>query len=250
MDAVRLRVVSWNVGARPTGRLDAKVELLRQLEPDLALLQELSRSVYRALLPNPLAQRRMSSGARTFSWGALSTDLCRPPGSEHRLGCAVLGAASTVLLDAGVLDGSRFGVPEPAREGLARRTVVARVGIAGGRSVSAGSFQGRRAETAAARQRTDAFHAAIAGWLGGPSPSAVVGMDAHGSGNYEADPLLSPEADHGLRDVLGANTTGGADESLHLWATRDLDVQKVSYLVDEPLAAGSDRGLVLVDFAG
>lgn len=64
---MHLRGVSWNVDSRPTGGLDAKVELLRRLEPDLALLQELSRSVYRALLPNPLALRGKRAGSRAFS---------------------------------------------------------------------------------------------------------------------------------------------------------------------------------------
>ena len=90
---MRLRVVSWNVDSRPTGLLDAKVELLRQLRPDLALLQEIGRPVYRALLPHPSAHERMHRKTRQFSWGALSTDLCNPRGSEFRLGCAVLGAA-------------------------------------------------------------------------------------------------------------------------------------------------------------
>ena len=89
---MRLRMVSWNVDARPTGLLDAKVELLREIRPDLAVLQEINRSVYRALLPHPLAHERIHRHSRVFSWGALSADLCHPRGSEYRLGCAVLGA--------------------------------------------------------------------------------------------------------------------------------------------------------------
>src|ERR1700694_5217720 len=101
---MRLRVVSWNVDSRPTGLLDAKVELIRQLQPDLALLQEIGRSVYRGLLPHPSAHERMHRKSRAFAWGALSTDLCDQRGSEYRLGCAVLGSSTTAVLDSHVLD--------------------------------------------------------------------------------------------------------------------------------------------------
>ena len=111
-----IRVVSWNVDSRPTGLLDAKVELLRQLQPDLALLQEIGRPVYRALLPHPSAHERMHRKPRLFSWGALSTDLCTPRASEYRLGCAVLGVSSTALLDAQVLKAAPFSVPDPRSE--------------------------------------------------------------------------------------------------------------------------------------
>ncbi|MQA12714.1 MAG: hypothetical protein GEV09_00675, partial [Pseudonocardiaceae bacterium] len=98
--------------------LDAKVELLRQLRPDIALLQELSRSVFRTLLPNPAAHERMHRQSRLFSWGALSTDLCRPKASEHRLGCAVLGAPTTAVLRSQLLDRDRFDVSEPVALGF------------------------------------------------------------------------------------------------------------------------------------
>jgi hypothetical protein len=142
---VRFRVVSWNLDSRPTGRLDAKVQLLRTLQPDLALLQELSRPVYRSLIPHPLAHERIHERSRLFSWGALSTDLSDPRGSDRRLGCAVLGAPTTAFLDAQLLDRAPFEVSDPDRLGFLSRTVAARMGIHGGRRLTACSFQARRA---------------------------------------------------------------------------------------------------------
>jgi hypothetical protein len=151
---VRIRVVSWNVDSRPTGLLDAKVELLRRLQPDLALLQEIGRPVYRALLPHPSAHERMHRKSRQFSWGALSTDLCKPRASEYRLGCAVLGVSSTALLDAQVLDEAPFDITEPARPGFLWRTVAAQVALSTGDLLTVCSFHGRR-RTAASVSRWD-----------------------------------------------------------------------------------------------
>lgn len=283
--AARLRVVSWNLDSRPTGLLDAKVELLRQLGPDLALLQELNRSVYRALLPHPSAHERIHRRSRVFSWGALSTDLCRPRGSEHRLGCAVLGAPTTALLAAGVLDRAQFDVPAPARLGLLRRTVAARVAVPGGRSMTACSVQGRRAASPPANDLQRAFHTGIAGWLAAATGPVLVGMDAEApevdhpswrsltsEGMSGEDPLLGPDAGHGLDDVLRrhlkrhpgelerirATRPGGPLAVSHrvrgrsvrydqIWASPDLEVLDVCYLYDEAVAAGSDHALVLAD---
>ncbi len=278
---MRLRVVSWNVDSRPTGQLDAKVDLLRRLSPDIALLQELSRSVYRALLPHPVAHLRTHRRQRVFSWGALSTDLCHPRGSEHRLGCAVLGAPSTALLAADVLNSARFDVPEPVRLGFLRRTVVTWVAIAGGRSLTAGSFQGRYGANPRANARAHAFHAGVAGWLAGASRPAVFGMDVQASAadrpegetSPGMDPLLGPEASRGFRDVLLRHLARHPAElervrterpegplavshrvrarpvrSDHIWATGDLEVLDVRYFYDEAVAAGSEHALVLADF--
>jgi hypothetical protein len=217
---VRLRVVSWNVDSRPTGLLDAKVELLRQVQPNLAVLQEISRSVYRALLPHPLAHERMHRKPRVFAWGTLSTDLCRPRGDEHRLGCAVLGTPNTALLTSHVLDRAPFEASEPVRLGFLWRTVAARVALSSGTQLTACSFQGRRASSPASdRQWT--FHAGIAGWLAGVPGPIVFGMDsaalavdrpdagqprwappAGSEGGPGEDPLLGRNARHHLDDVL------------------------------------------------
>ncbi|HSV64629.1 MAG TPA: hypothetical protein VLJ59_01815 [Mycobacteriales bacterium] len=217
---MRIRVVSWNVDSRPAGLLDAKVELLRRIRPDLALLQELSRSVYRALLPPPLAHERMHQQSRLFAWGALSTDLCRPRGDEHRLGCAVLGAPGTVVLGSQVLDRAPFGVSEPVRAGFLWRTVAARVALSDGAQLTVGSFQTRRASTVASDLQR-AFHAGITGWASGVSGPLVVGLDAgapavdhpdarqvrpwlsaSSAGPGGDDPLLGPHGGHRLYDVL------------------------------------------------
>lgn len=216
---MRLRMVSWNVDSRPTGLLGAKVELLREIRPDLAVLQEINRSVYRALM-HPFAYHRVDRHSRMFSWGALSTDLCEPRGSEHRLGCAVLGAPTTALLRAHVLDRASFDVPEPVRIGFLWRTVAARVALSTGMSLTAGSFHARRATGSRAAQMQRAFHAGIAGWLAGVSGPAVFGMSAgapevdlpdlqHSTshsvlpqGGADPDSLLGPHACHDLDDVL------------------------------------------------
>jgi hypothetical protein len=237
---VRLRVVSWNVDSRPTGLLDAKVELLRQLRPDLALLQEIGRPVYRALLPHPSAHERMHRRSRVFAWGALSTDLCNPRASEYRLGCAVLGLPSTVLLDAQVLDRAPFDVRDPVRPGFLWRTVAARAALSTGDLLTVCSFHGRQpsGQPAAALQR--AFHAGIAGWLTGVPGPVVFGIDAGPPAPAGTDPLLGPEPAHHLNQVLRA----GGD---HLWATLELEVLAVERLVKEAAAAGSDHALLLAD---
>ncbi|MGH3924291.1 MAG: hypothetical protein ACRDTT_15755, partial [Pseudonocardiaceae bacterium] len=134
--------MSWNVDSRPTGLLDAKVDLLRQLHPDLALLQEIGRPVYRALLPHPSAHERMHRKSRLFAWGALSTDLCNPRASEYRLGCAVLGVPSTAVLESHVLNRAPFDVRDPVRLGFLWRTVAAQVALSTGDLLTVCSFHG------------------------------------------------------------------------------------------------------------
>jgi hypothetical protein len=230
---VRIRVVSWNVDSRPTGLLDAKVELLRRLQPDLALLQEIGRPVYRALLPHPSAHERMHRKPRLFSWGALSTDLCTPRASEYRLGCAVLGVPSTALLDAQVLDRAPFDVRDPARPGFLWRTVAVQAALSTGDLLTAAAGQ-----PAAALQR--AFHAGIAGWLAGVMGPVVFGIDAGPPAPDGADPLLGPGPVHHLNQVLSADHD-------HLWATPELKVLALECLSDEAAAAGSDHALLLAD---
>ena len=245
---MRLRVVSWNVDSRPTGLLDAKVELLRRLQPDVALLQEISRSVYRALMPQPSAHERMHRQSRLFSWGALSTDLGDPRGSEFRLGCAVLGGSCTALLDSSVLHKAPFGVRDPVRPGFLWRTVAARLALSSGDLLTAASFHGRQATLgedspaglpAAALQY--AFHSGIAGWLTRQLDPVVFGID--GSGPVEhTDPLLGAAPLHELRGVLHATDD-------HLWATPNFEVVDVQCLAAEATAAGSDHPLLLADLA-
>jgi endonuclease/exonuclease/phosphatase family metal-dependent hydrolase len=206
---VRIRVVSWNVDSRPTGLLDAKVELLRTLRPDLALLQEIGRPVYRALLPHPSAHERMHRKSRQFSWGALSTDLAEPRASEFRLGCAVLGVSTTALLDAHVLNSAPFDVRDPVLPGFLWRTVAAQVALSTGAMLTV------------------------------PGP-VLFGIDAGPLVLDGADPLLGPTPVHGLHDVLRATHD-------HLWATRDLAVLDVQCLPDDAAAAGSDHAVLVAD---
>ncbi|MBV9012951.1 MAG: endonuclease/exonuclease/phosphatase family protein [Pseudonocardiales bacterium] len=237
---MRIRVVSWNVDSRPTGLLDAKVDLLRQLRPDFALLQEIGRPVYRALLPHPSAHERMHRRSRVFAWGALSTDLCNPRASEYRLGCAVLGLSGTVLLDAQVLDRAPFEVRDPVRPGFLWRTVAARAALSTGDLLTVCSFHGRQpsGQPAAALQR--AFHTGIAGWLTGVPGPVVFGIDAGPPALEGTDPLLGPGPTHHLYPVLRA----GND---HLWATLELEVLAIECLSEGAAAAGSDHALLLAD---
>ncbi|HKR51504.1 MAG TPA: hypothetical protein VJT72_18370 [Pseudonocardiaceae bacterium] len=237
-----LRVVSWNVDSRPTGLLDAKVELLRKLQPDLALLQEIGRPVYRALLPHPSAHERMHRKQRQFSWGALSTDLCDQRGSEYRLGCAVLGVPTTALLDSRTLDRAPFDVREPVRLGFLWRTVSAQVALSTGDLLTVCSFHGRPGAGPPPPELQRAFHAGIAGWLAAVPGPAVFGIDAGPPVLDGADPLLGSNPAHGLVEVLHAAHD-------HLWATRDLEVLDVQCLVDDATAAGSDHALLFADLA-
>jgi len=237
---VRIRVVSWNVDSRPTGLLDAKIELLRRLQPDLVLLQEIGRPVYRALLPHPSAYERMHRKTRQFSWGALSTDLCKPRASEYRLGCAVLGISNTALIDAAVLDRAPFEVRDPVLPGFLWRTVTAQVALSSGDLLTVCSFHGRQpsGEPAAALQQ--AFHAGIARWLADVPGPVIFGIDAGPRVPGSADPLLGPAPVHHLKHVLNA-----ADD--HVWATPGLTVLDVQCIADDAAAAGSDHALLLAD---
>ena len=237
---MRLRIVSWNVDSRPTGLLDAKVELLRRLQPDLALLQEIGRPVYRALLPHPSAHERMHRKSRVFSWGALSTDLAVPRASEFRLGCAVLGVATTALLDANVLDRAPFAVRDPVLPGFLWRTVATRVALSTGDLLTVCSFHGRQPSgpPAAALQR--AFHAGIAKWLADVSGPIIFGIDAGPPLPDREDPLLGPGPVHHMNHLLSADND-------HLWATGEFEVLDVQRLADEAMTAGSDHALLLAD---
>lgn len=245
---MRFRVVSWNLDSRPTGQLDAKVELLRRVRPDLLLLQELSRPVYRTLIPHKLAHERIHERSRLFSWGALSTDLSDPKGSDRRLGCAVLGAPTTTLLDAQLLDDAPFGVNGPELLGFLRRTVAARMGIHGGRKLTACSFHARRAVSRRVGHLAPAFHVGIASWLADQPGPILFGMDANApavdhpdfcrssfrwptppEGGPGEDQLLGPHAGHGLGDVLRRHLDRHPDELQRIRQERPGGPLAISY---------------------
>ena len=238
---MRLRVVSWNVDSRPNGLLDAKLDLLSELEPDVALLQEISRSVFRALLPHPSVHERMHLRSRPFNWGALSTDLCRPRGSEHRLGCAVLGGSATALVNSHVLNGVPFEVRDPIRLGFLWRTAVARVALSTGHVLTAGSFHGRPRAGPPPAELQRAFHAGIAGWLATVAEPVVFGIDASPAGFEDVDPLVGPDPSHGLIEALNACRD-------QLWASPDMHLTDVGCLADAAAAAGSEHPVLVADF--
>jgi endonuclease/exonuclease/phosphatase family metal-dependent hydrolase len=239
MAEVRLRVVSWNLHASAAGRLDAKIELLEDVRPDLVLLQEISRPVYRALLPNPMAYERQRERPRLFSWGALSTDLTRPRGSEYRLGCAVLGAQGTELLLAEPLNASVFDVDDPRRPGMLRRTVAALVAVRGGATVTACSFQARPTPKDPCLVLPPAFQAGVAQWLTHTAGPIIVGIDARApeidhpdprrsvfrspapeGGGHGEDQLLGAEPQHALTDVLRRHLRRQPDQFAQITAQR------------------------------
>ena len=240
--ALSIRVVTWNVDSRPTGLLDVKVDLLRRLKPDLALLQEIGRPVYRALMPHPSAHERMHRKTRHFTWGALSTDLCIPRASEFRLGCAILGGPTTALIDSGVLDGAPFDIREPVRPGFLWRTVTAQLALSSGDILTVCSFHGRQPTGVPAASLQRAFHAGIAKWLADVEGPIIFGVDAGPALPEGADPLLGPGPVHHLHHVMSA----GND---HLWTTPDLQLIDTQRLSDEAAAAGSDHPLLLTDLA-
>jgi hypothetical protein len=238
--ALSIRVVTWNVDSRPTGLLDVKVDLLRRLKPDLALLQEIGRPVYRALMPHPSAHERMHRKTRHFAWGALSTDLCNPRASEFRLGCAILGGPTTALIDSGVLDGAPFDVREPVRLGFLWRTVTAQLALSSGDILTVCSLHGRQPTGTPAASLQRAFHAGIAKWLAEVPGPIIFGIDAGPALPEGADPLLGPGPVHHLHHALSA----GND---HLWTTPDFEVVDTQRLSDEAAAAGSDHSLLLAE---
>lgn len=248
---MRFRVVSWNLDSRPTGKLDAKVELLRQVQPDLALLQELSRPVYRTLIPHKLAHERIHERSRLFSWGALSTDLSDPRGSDRRLGCAVLGSPTTAFLRAQMLDDAPFGVSDPERLGFLSRTVAAQMGIYGGRLLTACSFQARRAASRRVGHLKPAFLTGIARWLADQPSPILFGVDATApavdhpdfcrssfrwptppEGGPGEDQLLGPDAGHGLGDVLRRHLERHPEELARIRQERPDGPLAISYCLD------------------
>ncbi len=244
---MRLRVVSWNLDSAATGRLDAKVELLRRLGPDVAFLQEINRPVYKALMPHPQAHERMHQRRRVFTWGRLSTDHTDPRGSDVRVGCAVLGSSSTILLSAKLLHSAEFKVRDPERPALLRRTMAAEVATQGGLTFTACSLHARPAPNDPARQ-PPAFHSGIAGWLADLPGTVVMGICAYApevdhpdfersrfrrptppGGGLGEDQLLGPEPAHGLADVLRTHLTRHPDELARISAERPAGPLAVSH---------------------
>lgn len=239
-DRAHLRVVSWNIDARPSGLLDAKVDLLRRLQPDLALIQEIGRSVYRALLPHPSAHERMHRTSRLFAWGALSTDLTTPRGSEYRLGCAVLGTSTTAMLNSSVLKQIPFDVSDPARLGFLWRTVAAQVAVATGQLLTVCSLHGRPRAGAPPVGLQSAFHAGIAQWLSSAPDPVLFGIDAAPPVLDDTDPLVGPDPAHPLVEVVRATHD-------HLWASPGVEILHAQGLADEAAAVGSEHALLLAD---
>jgi hypothetical protein len=247
---VRIRVVSWNLTSTTPGDLDSKVELLRKVNPDFALLQGISRPVYRSLLPNPVVHQRLYERPRLFSWGTLSTDLTMTPGSDQQLGCAVLGTQNTMLLTAELLSGSVFDDDHPSRHGMLRRTIAAQVALPGAATVTLCSAQARPNPKDPRVRVPPAFHAAIAQWLASTAWPIIIGIEAQApeidhpnprrsvfrnstpeGGGPGEDQLLGADATHGLVDVLRQHLRHRPDEFAWIIAQRPEGPLAVSHQI-------------------
>lgn len=248
---MHVRIASWNVDSRPSGSLDPKRELLEGLAPDLALLQELRRPVYRSFLPHAQVHQRLYGRARPFAWGVLSTDLDMPPAPDRRMGCAVLGGRHTALLDARQVDDTFFPGDDGLRRRLGNRTVVAHVALADGSPLVVACLRWPRAANPEAEGERVAFEAGVASWLAGVSGTLVCALDVAASSSPGADPLPVPADLRVLEAPLGLPgglPPPGRRRNVVL-ASRTLEVAEVARLDREAAAAGSDHPVVVVDLA-
>ncbi|MGH9276933.1 MAG: hypothetical protein ACRD12_02325 [Acidimicrobiales bacterium] len=158
---MRFRVVSWNVDSRPTGSFDAKLDLLHELEPDIALLRELRRPVYRGFLPHAQAYERLHGRPRLFAWGVLSTDVTDPPAADRRAGSAVLGGATTTRVET---------IP------LGPKAVAVRIALGGAVAVTVGSAQSRRTDDGSSRDPD------LGAWVAGQAGPVVLATDPRPAG--------------------------------------------------------------------
>ena len=119
------------------------MERLYRLAPDLALLPELRRPVYKSLLSHAQFGLHTYGRPRLFSWGVLSSDVAVPRAPDRRIGFAVLGKDRTVLLGVERLGPDMFRDEEQVAV-LRNVAFVVRAAVAGGLKLTAGSFAASR----------------------------------------------------------------------------------------------------------
>jgi hypothetical protein len=188
---MKFRFVSWNVNNRTL--TVQHVDRLRQVDPDILAMQEVSARFYAAF-----------SAANLFGWSTSSLMLRPPRGGEgraRRLGCAVFGRDPFRLEASALVPGLVF--PE--------RTVVAKIRW-GSHRVTACSFHTPPgASWGVVKPQT---LKAIAGWLAAESRPLVFGIDANAPKTdhpdisrsewwWDEEPLfLGPALLHGLSDAF------------------------------------------------
>ena len=270
-----MRVVSWNLAFRAGVVSEGQGGLLRRLNPDLALLQEV----------NPGSADRLRRAAE-LDWLVLAVDLRLPAADDRpvrRRGVAIAGRGqppASSWLPTGVLP------PE--------RTLLAELHV-GGLPVTVISYHAPPGVTWGLVKPRQAV--ALASWLATQQGPALLGADAntplidaadfartrthwhtgnrHLNGEPGDDLLFGPGRVHPLDDALRRwladhpdhmsqipalgplavthrtgrrkHSAGTARRFDSIWVTRHWEVQGIEHLYEEGIAAGSDHALVLAD---
>jgi endonuclease/exonuclease/phosphatase family metal-dependent hydrolase len=255
---VRVRVVDWNIDGFT--RIDAKLSLLRDLDWDLLLLQEITVDSWEEF--------RQLGSAGVWSHAHLPA-LARLP----RYHSAILVRGGLDLVDVGVVP----EVPSPERTALARVVTDDGSFMAASLALPPGVAWGKAGKGRQADR--------IASWLAARREPVLVGIDANTPKadhpelaqcvwwNSNEPLLLGADRIHDLRDVYRellqrdderraavlearpegplavSHVRGRGDRRTdcrydHLLASPEFAVADVRYLWDEALTAGSDHALI------
>ncbi len=181
-----LRVVSWNLNARGPDRTHEFIRHLSAVDPDVVLLQEVTRSMF-----GKLKDGLGPEGTRFFVDGRLSTDVgVRLDG--RRWGTAVMLRRQWRIHDAYRLpDNSCY--PGDLVDGLPFKAVMAEVELQVGEGETRTvTFVSAHARPASGKQglksKKPAFHAALARWATTASHPVVLGIDANTPNVDHPDP--------------------------------------------------------------
>lgn len=281
-----LRVVSWNIDRRPRG-LDDRLARIRQAEPDVVLLQEVSRAA---------ADRLVAlSGS---SWAEVAVLHSEPDGGPSaRIGPAILGGDRVELKGAGqvparlfVEAGAAAGLTaqEVAGIGWRHKTLYADVEIDGRPmrlcSLHARPGTGGGRGTPYVGWAKQLFHRVCAAWLAEHDGATVVGVDANSPKVDHPDPacwepfmageatLIGPAPEHRLTDALRRWLDAHPDDLERVMTDRPQGPLAVTYVISQsgaqrrydhllvsddlhveaiehrqPDADGSDHGMIVAD---
>lgn len=222
-----LSVVSWNVNSFNPGRRGEKRELLRMLEWDLALLQEVGRSTFECL-------------AEDFA-AVSALDLHGAGGRGH--GVAIL-ARERVTLGPGVLVPVGEGQPEVEVWASPERAMAAPA-IVDAMELTAFSWHAPHAVGGGNREKKMRAYRSVRQWLKEQPGSLIIGADVNSwtdpydlhapdpaAPHFEEHRFLLADPDHGLVDAWRLYLEGHSDERDRSRRLRP----------DGPLAVTYDRG--------
>ncbi len=258
----RLRVVSWNLNG--LGKQNGRIEFLRSLEPDIAILLEATPSFYESLKEH-----------RYLTHIACSLDHCFGQEKRKRPLGVVIGSPRFPM------DGVTL-LPEMP---VAERALVGRV-MVGNQAVDVCGFHAPPGVNWG-NVKSDAY-AALSTWLVSRSSPIVLGMDGnspkldhpdHSKSEFwrpNEDLILSANVQHRLRDsyrlfldanpeamnkVRGERPDGplalsydrGKATSVpcrydFVFVSPDFRVHRVDYPYSQSVEAGSDHSAVVADF--